>query len=88
MSAAENLTKLWAAKRLDVPVSKIESVEFVDEPEYRYSSWTIEPATQGANITFTEPVEIGQPPWAETTMLTYIDTTDTSFGDLLAELLG
>lgn len=83
---ADDLTRIWAARRLDVPVEKIESVEFVDEPECRYSSWTIEPATQGANVHFTEPHDFGIGYGPETWK--WIDTTGETFGDLLAELVG
>ena len=47
---AEEALKVWAAKRLDVPVETVLSVRFEHEPAFAYSSVTFEPESNNCVV--------------------------------------
>lgn len=72
---ADLLMRLWAAKRLGLDPSDVLSVvEFEHEDEYRYSSWTIEPAYDYAAVSTTAGER-------------RISTTNESVADILREMV-
>lgn len=84
MNTADALIHVWAASKCDVPIEKIERVEFIHEDAYSYSEYTEEPAYTAAWVHLTEalPDALSQP---STRREIFIDADD--LGGLLREIL-
>ena len=82
---ADETIKAWAAWKLEIPVEKIERVEFIHEDAFAYSDITEEPAYDAAWVHLTEalPNALGE---RTTRMDISIEVDD--LGALLREILG
>lgn len=73
-STAETLQRNWAAARLGIRAGTIREVKWVTDPGWS-SDVTEEPESRGCEV------------WTISGDMMYIDTTDLTFGELLAEVV-
>lgn len=77
---AEDQQRLWAARRLLLPVDQVVSVKFEHTDEHWYSEITCDPSSDEAVVQVTNPVTgVIETKW--------IDLTDVPFGELIREIL-